>query len=295
METAWVHFRGNNQGEPQIVRSSHASITVAKSTERKGELIITFPGAFQVQSCVATPWERMFLQPQVGSIPPEIKLFPSATIVTAIPGDQVGLSPNQVQLQCADFDYEAPGIAAVGSYNINLVVYGTAQLRSTFFVQGRHLYDDWGEQVILRGVNKMAVYTTEDTTCFNIFPEIRKTGANAVRIVWGTAALTDEAGLVRGATVANLDAAIQNCRDNHMIPVIELHDATGDWSKLDSLVDYWTRPEVVHLIRKHQRYLQFFLLSAWHLLRLLQSNYASVKQDQNRYIAVFLAQTVLHC
>ncbi len=124
------------------------------------------------------------------------------------------------------------------------------QSRQTFHVRGRHLYDKSGRQVILRGVNKMAVWTDHDPTCATIFPEIKKTGANVVRIVW----LTDSSGN-NNATVANMDAVIQNCRDNKMVPMIELHDATGDWSRLGSLVKFWTRPDVVNVVNKHKEYL----------------------------------------
>jgi mannan endo-1,4-beta-mannosidase len=37
--------------------------------------------------------------------------------------------------------------------------------------------------------------------------------------------------------------------------MIELHDATGDWSRLDDLVSYWTQPAVARIIRKHRAYL----------------------------------------
>ena len=37
--------------------------------------------------------------------------------------------------------------------------------------------------------------------------------------------------------------------------MIELHDATGDWKRLQKLVDYWVQPKVVSLIQKHQAYL----------------------------------------
>jgi len=40
-----------------------------------------------------------------------------------------------------------------------------------------------------------------------------------------------------------------------MIPIIELHDATGEWQKLSMLVDYWTRPDVLEVLKKHQEYL----------------------------------------
>ncbi len=43
-----------------------------------------------------------------------------------------------------------------------------------------------------------------------------------------------------------------------MIPMVELHDATGDWSKLQDEVNYWISPEIVSVVKKHERY---FLLN----------------------------------
>ena len=54
----------------------------------------------------------------------------------------------------------------------------------------------------------MAIWNPGDPTCATVFPEIAKTGANAVRIVW----LTDTGGYSADATVANMDAVIANCR-----------------------------------------------------------------------------------
>ncbi|MFW5775407.1 MAG: coagulation factor 5/8 type domain protein, partial [Chitinivibrionales bacterium] len=80
-----------------------------------------------------------------------------------------------------------------------------------FRVAGRYLYDRCGEKVILRGVNKMTVWTDINGESF---PEIAKTGANCVRIVWTTDGAVDK-----------FDDAITTCRENNMIPMVELHDA----------------------------------------------------------------------
>jgi mannan endo-1,4-beta-mannosidase len=111
-----------------------------------------------------------------------------------------------------------------------------------FRVKGRFLYDKDGEKTILYGVNKMIIWTDIDGV--PSYEEIAKTGANCVRIVWGIS-----------GTAEKLDKAIYNCRYNHMIPIIECHDATGDWSKLQTIVDYWVRPDIVEVIKKHQEYL----------------------------------------
>jgi hypothetical protein len=110
-----------------------------------------------------------------------------------------------------------------------------------FRVAGRYLYDKCGEKVILRGVNKMTVWTDINSTSFS---EISKTGANCVRITWITSGATDK-----------FDSAITKCYQNKMIPMVELHDATGEWSKLSTCVDWWVKPEVVRIIQKYEEYL----------------------------------------
>jgi len=111
-----------------------------------------------------------------------------------------------------------------------------------FHVVGRRLVDRCGEEVVLRGINKMIIWTDIDgvPSC----AEIAKTGANAVRMVW----------LMEG-TPAQLDVAIDNCVEAGLIPLIELHDGIGDWSMLPALVDWWTSAEVLAVIAKHRRHL----------------------------------------
>src|SRR5829696_2456853 len=165
-----------------------------------------------------------------------------------------------------DGDFEPVTAAAVRSFQAarGLVVVGIVgpqtwrALFETFYVHNGHLHDSSGECVVLRGVNKMAVWD-QDPTGRNWFPQIRSTGANVVRIVW----LMDTSG-EPAATVSNMDKVIQNCRDNNMIPMIELHDATmalgdpdtrGGWTKLGDIERFWTRADVTSVLKKHQRYL----------------------------------------
>jgi mannan endo-1,4-beta-mannosidase len=96
--------------------------------------------------------------------------------------------------------------------------------------------------VVLRGVNKMTIWTDPDGV--PSFAEIARTGANAVRIVWLTS-----------TPAAEFDATLANAAAAHLIPILDMHDATGDWSKLPAVVDYWVRPETVEVIRKHEQYL----------------------------------------
>ena len=111
-----------------------------------------------------------------------------------------------------------------------------------FRVVGRHLYDGDGEKVVLVGVNKMVIWTDIDGV--PAFEEITKTGANAVRIVW-----------LSSGSPEDLDIAITNAITQQLIPLIDCHDTTGDWSKFTGCIDFWVRPDVVAVIQKHERYL----------------------------------------
>lgn len=118
----------------------------------------------------------------------------------------------------------------------------TTEPTDGFHIVGRHLYDRCGEQVVLRGVNKMIIWMDRDGV--PSFREISQTGANVVRIVW----------LMEGPA-AELDTAVANCLAAGLIPMVELHDGTGDWSLFPALVDWWTSPEVVDVIDRHHKHL----------------------------------------
>lgn len=118
---------------------------------------------------------------------------------------------------------------------------GGANTAATFRVEGAKLKDRCGEEVVLRGVNEMIVWSPGRDGVPE-FAEIAKTGANVVRIVW------NEEG-----TAAELDLAITNALAEKMIPMIEHHSATGDLTLLPSVVDYWVAPDVVAVIKKHEK------------------------------------------
>ncbi len=119
---------------------------------------------------------------------------------------------------------------------------GKSQEYPGFRVSGRHLYDRCGEKVVLRGLANPNIWFEKNGN--PRYEEIEKTGANVVRIVWQTNGTADE-----------LNQAITNCREKNMIPMVELHDATGDWSKLQQCINYWIRTDIVAVIRLHEEYL----------------------------------------
>lgn len=110
-----------------------------------------------------------------------------------------------------------------------------------FFVQDRFLYSKDNEKVVLRGINHMFIWTDREG---KTIPEIAKTGANCVRIVWNT----------RGR-VSDLDNIISQCIANGMIPIPEIHDTTGKWERLPEALEFWLRDETLQMISNHQQYL----------------------------------------
>jgi mannan endo-1,4-beta-mannosidase len=120
---------------------------------------------------------------------------------------------------------------------------------STMKTNGRFLYDACGQKVILRGFNQMTCWTDWVGTARDglpMFSEMAKTGANTVRIVWTA---------TENTTTAQLEAAITNAEKNGLIPIIENHDQTCNWSDaaLNSVLAFWTQPDMVAMIQRHQK------------------------------------------
>ena len=120
---------------------------------------------------------------------------------------------------------------------------------TTMKTNGRFLYDACGQKVILRGVSQMTCWTDNVGTPRDgmpMFGEIAKTGANVVRIVWIS---------TEGTTIAQLESAITNAEANGLIPMIENHDQTCNWSDsaLNSILSFWTQPAMVAMIQRHQK------------------------------------------
>ena len=57
-------------------------------------------------------------------------------------------------------------------------------MQATFYTEGSHLLDPTDKKVILRDINKRSEQDESDPKGDTYFAEIRKTGANSVRIVW---------------------------------------------------------------------------------------------------------------
>jgi len=120
-----------------------------------------------------------------------------------------------------------------------------AEERETMYVEGRYLYDRCGEKVVLVGVNHPTIYVDRSGAAMS---EIARSGANVVRIFWFA---------THGIAITEAEAAITAAAENGLIPMLEMHDATGpsNWGNMDAIVAYWTSDEAVAMIQRHEAHM----------------------------------------
>jgi mannan endo-1,4-beta-mannosidase len=118
----------------------------------------------------------------------------------------------------------------------------SAGTHTSYYVQDGALYDHCGEKVILRGINHPTLYVDREGAAL---PEIAKTGANSVRLFWFA---------THDIAITQAEAAISAAIEQQMIPILEMHDSTCEWS-LHPIVSYWTSDEAVALIKRFEKHL----------------------------------------
>jgi len=173
-------------------------------------------------------------------------IHPTAAGYTALRQQWANAMVNNVYKKTLPAPTPAPTPTPTPTPTVDPVPAGT-----TMKTNGRFLYDACGQKMVLRGVNHMTCWTDWEGTPRDglpMFTEMAKTGANVVRIVWI---------YTEGTTVAELDRAITNAVANKMIPMIEIHNQTCNWSisVINEVLNWWLKPEVVALVKKHQKYL----------------------------------------
>ena len=129
-------------------------------------------------------------------------------------------------------------------------------------VDGTTLHDPCGETIILRGANNLIIYP--DRAGESTLPGLAASGANVVRAHWRIFSRTQSKPV---ATPQELDTFISNAWSHGLFSIISVWEASGDrtpdnqWH--DVVVRWWTSPEIVAVVRKHESHLIVNIANEW--------------------------------
>ncbi len=130
-----------------------------------------------------------------------------------------------------------------------------AQVATHMYTSGNLIYDVCGQPITFRGMNH-APFDWGWNSSYDVFDEIKQTGANAIRIPWYSNSVQGGGGPLYD-DLQWLDSAITRCARNHMIPVMDLHDETCNNSipALLAMTAFYKQPAMLTIIDKHKAYL----------------------------------------
>ena len=152
-------------------------------------------------------------------------------------------------------------------YSKTVVVYQTSTQKlsnqDSLYVYNGMLYNQCGDSIILRGVNYSAMadfyFANPDYPSAHkkVDDIINNSGANAVRIQWFADMGIRQSWGKTQATLSDLDKLITTFETNGIIPIVQLYDlsARGIYNDTtefkNTILNWWTSPNVVALINKH--------------------------------------------
>jgi mannan endo-1,4-beta-mannosidase len=109
----------------------------------------------------------------------------------------------------------------------------SARASSGFHVSGRLLLDANGNNFIMRGINIPLNWWRDET--ISSFPDVKATGANTVRVVLSDGQL----GLWPKDSASDVANAINLCKANKLVCVLEVHDTIEHLTTLAQAAAYW--------------------------------------------------------
>jgi mannan endo-1,4-beta-mannosidase len=121
-----------------------------------------------------------------------------------------------------------------------------------FTVSGSKLIDANGQEFIIRGINNPHAWYISKSE--KALPLIATYNVNCIRIVWQT-----------DQEPKKLEKIIKTCIKLKLVPMVELHDATGnnDLGKLLEMAAYYARNDVKEILFKYQKYLLLNIANEW--------------------------------
>ena len=125
-----------------------------------------------------------------------------------------------------------------------------------FYISGTSVYDANGNKFVMRGVNiAHAWYTSETDTSIKA---AASKGANCVRIVCSNGKQYTK------TSASELQHIIDVCKQNKVVCIVEVHDATGSdsTSDLNAAVDYWK--EMKSILSANKKYVIVNIANEWY-------------------------------
>jgi mannan endo-1,4-beta-mannosidase len=121
-----------------------------------------------------------------------------------------------------------------------------------FTVSGTKLLDANNEEFIIRGVNNPHIWYLHKS--YKSLTRLANLKVNTVRIVWQTK-----------GDIRQLDKIISRCIKLQIIPLVELHDATGNdtCEKLVEMAEYYAREDVKQVLFNYEKYLLINIANEW--------------------------------
>lgn len=137
-----------------------------------------------------------------------------------------------------------------------------------FYTQAGVLYDAYGSPFVIRGVNNAHIYfdTSARFLAWEALDNIKSYGTNTIRVVWQT----------EGPATLLADILFRIV-ELGMVPMVEMHDATGsqDEAALLDMAGYYAEPDVKQVLLDFREYLLVNIANEWSG----QGNYASAYQN----------------
>lgn len=127
-----------------------------------------------------------------------------------------------------------------------------AQGKSVFTTDKSKLIDADGQVFVIRGMNNPHAWFGEKA--YLALDDIHEVGCNTIRIVWNC----------KGKD-SDLERIIQRCIELEMIPMVELHDVTGNTSgeRLAEMANWYAEPERAKMLLKYERLLLLNIANEW--------------------------------
>jgi mannan endo-1,4-beta-mannosidase len=161
---------------------------------------------------------------------------------------------------------------------------GGAAAMPGFYVEEGKLYDVNGNEFVMRGVNYPHAWFRAQYDTAEKLADIASTCANTVRVVLANG---EQWNRITGEEVSTIIAA---AKANHLITLLEIHDATGYGDEYApnaadpmTAVDYWLSEDIRAAIDGEEGYVLINIANE------PLGNFATAQQDRDEWIALHTA------